>query len=314
MKVIGLSEYGGPEVLRPFELPHRNTGGAGTGPRRRCEPRRRDAPLRAAAADVPREDAPVRPGMEVAGTIEEVGGGVNPRWGLVAGAYVVGVRGQSGQPAAVTANISPFPAGPISGPGPHRRVQRRGGRLNNALTARNVLDAFRLPGAALPGHRRGRFGRWLPGRTRCRRGPARSSRRGRGRRGPVPLTRRADAGARRPRHRRARTEGTRVRWTRWRTRPCCTNRSLPAVRDSGQIGILRSWDGDPGRSITVKHQRAGTGRDRDATVRLRDQAEDGTITLRPALPFDADDAGAAHIRLEQGALRERIVLTFDHGN
>jgi NADPH:quinone reductase-like Zn-dependent oxidoreductase len=90
-------------------------------------------------------------------------------------------------------------------------------------------------------------------------------------------------------------------------------RIAPAVRDGGQIGVLRSWDGDPGRGITVKHlnvrERDG---DRDAIVRLRDQAEDGTITLRPALSFDADDAAAAHTRLEQGALRERIVLTFDH--
>lgn len=75
------------------------------------------------------------------------------------------------------------------------------------------------------------------------------------------------------------------------------------------------WDGDPGRGISVKHlnvrERDG---DRDALVRLRDQAEDGTISLRAALPFNADDAAAAHTRIEQGALRERIVLTFDHDN
>ncbi|GGT60014.1 NADP-dependent oxidoreductase [Streptomyces coeruleorubidus] len=318
MKVIGLSEYGGPEVLRPFELPDPRPG-------------TQEVLVRVLAAGVNPVDAMLRsgqlrqmyqgktppfvPGMEVAGTIEEVGSGVNPRWGLVAGAYVVGFvdnlgsRGGYSEYLALSArSVVLAPTGASSA--------AAAGFLNNALTARNVLDAFRLPPGAtlLVTGAAGSVGgylvelgvaeglhvvavaaeddadllRSLGAQTLVPRGPGIAERALKELGGPVDAV--ADAAL-------------------------LHEQIAPAVRDSGQIGILRSWDGDPGRGITVKHLNVRErDRDRDATVRLRDQAEDGTITLRPALPFDADDAGAAHIRLEQGALRERIVLTFDHGN
>ncbi|WOT33737.1 NADP-dependent oxidoreductase [Streptomyces coeruleorubidus] len=318
MKVIGLSEYGGPEVLRPFELPDPRPGA-------------QEVLVRVLAAGVNPVDAMLRsgqlrqmyqgktppfvPGMEVAGTIEEVGSGVNPRWGLVAGAYVVGFVDNLGSHGGYSEYLALSARSVVLAP-TGASTAAAAGFLNNALTARNVLDAFRLPPGAtlLVTGAAGSVGgylvelgvseglhvvavaaeddadllRSLGAQTLVPRGPGIAERALKELGGPVDAV--ADAAL-------------------------LHKRIAPAVREGGQIGILRSWDGDPGRGITVKHLNVRErDRDRDAMVRLRDQAEDGTITLRPALPFDADDAVAAHIRLEQGALRERIVLTFDHGN
>ncbi|MFH8901572.1 NADP-dependent oxidoreductase [Streptomyces coeruleorubidus] len=318
MKVIGLSEYGGPEVLRPFELPDPRPGA-------------QEVLVRVLAAGVNPVDAMLRsgqlrqmyqgktppfvPGMEVAGTIEEVGSGVNPSWGLVAGAYVVGFVDNLGSHGGYSEYLALSARSVVLAP-TGASTAAAAGFLNNALTARNVLDAFRLPPGAtlLVTGAAGSVGgylvelgvseglhvvavaaeddadllRSLGAQTLVPRGPGIAERALKELGGPVDAV--ADAAL-------------------------LHKRIAPAVREGGQIGILRSWDGDPGRGITVKHLNVRErDRDRDAMVRLRDQAEDGTITLRPALPFDADDAVAAHIRLEQGALRERIVLTFDHGN
>ncbi|CAM5631094.1 hypothetical protein SVIOM74S_09543 [Streptomyces violarus] len=127
MKVIGLSEYGGPEVLRPFELPDPRPG-------------TQEVLVRVLAAGVNPVDAMLRsgqlrqmyqgktppfvPGMEVAGTIEEVGSGVNPRrawWPVLtsSGSWTIWAA------AAVTANISPFPHDQWSWPPPARPAPRR---------------------------------------------------------------------------------------------------------------------------------------------------------------------------------------------
>lgn len=256
---------------------------------------------------------PFVPGMEVAGTIEEVGSGVDPRWGLVAGPHVVGFVDNLGSHGGYSEYLA-LPARSVVQSPKGAPTADAAGFLNNALTARNVLDAFRLPpGAALlVTGAAGSVGgylvelgaaealhvvavaaeddadllRSLGAQTLVPRGPDIAERVLKELGGPVDAV--ADAAL-------------------------LHGRIAPAVRDGGQIGVLRFWDGDPGRGITVKHlnvrERDG---DRDAIVRLRDQAEDGTITLRPTLSFDADDAAAAHTRLEQGALRARIVLTFEH--
>ncbi len=316
MKVIGLSEYGGPDVLRPFELPDPRPGSD-------------EVVLRVQAAGVNPVDAMLRsgglqqmyqgltppfvPGMEVAGTIEEVGSEVDRRWGLVAGAHVVGFVDSQGSHGGYSEYLA-LPARSVVLAPPAVSAAVAAGFLNNALTARNVLDAFRLPPGAtlLVTGAAGSVGgylvelgvaeglhvvavaadedagllRSLGARTFVPRGPHIAERVLKELGGPVDAL--ADAAL-------------------------LHERIAPAVRDGGQIGVLRFWDGAPGRGITVKHLNVRARRDdRDAMIRLRDQVEDGTITLRAALPFDADDAVAAHTRLEQGGLRERIVLAFDH--
>ncbi|MEW2805909.1 NADP-dependent oxidoreductase [Streptomyces massasporeus] len=315
MKVIGLSEFGGPEVLQSFELPDPRPGAE-------------EVRLRVHAAGVNPVDAMVRsgqldqmyqgltppfvPGMEVAGTVEEVGGDVDPRWRLVPGARVVGFVDNAGRHGGYSEYLA-LPARSVAIAPSGTSAAETAGFLNNALTAQNVLDEFRLPEGAtlLVTGAAGSVGGYL-----VELGAAAGLH-------VVAVAAEDDAGLLRslgahafiPRgpdtaHRVLDELGTPVDAVA--DAALLHEQIAPAVRDGGQIGILRFWDGDPGRGIKVKHLNVRERRtDRDAIVRLRDQVEDGTLTLRAALSFDADDAVAAHTRLEQGGLRERIVLEFD---
>ncbi len=88
-------------------------------------------------------------------------------------------------------------------------------------------------------------------------------------------------------------------------------RTFSAVRDGGAIAVVRGQQGDPGRGITVH----------DIWVRdylqawekldvLRQQVEDGQVTLRVAEVYPAQQASEAHRRLEAGGTRGRLVLEF----
>jgi NADPH:quinone reductase-like Zn-dependent oxidoreductase len=86
---------------------------------------------------------------------------------------------------------------------------------------------------------------------------------------------------------------------------------LPAIRDGGHLAVVRGWRGPSERDITV-HQTSVSSyaRNRDALDQLRQQVEDGHVTLRVAGTYDATDAAAAHRRLEAGGTRGRLVITF----
>lgn len=93
---------------------------------------------------------------------------------------------------------------------------------------------------------------------------------------------------------------------------------LPALRDGGQIALVRR-PGERGTS-TLHPERGIAARDvwvpdythaTDKLDDLRDLAEQGTLTLRVAKAFPAAEAAAAHRALERGGVRGRLVLTFD---
>ncbi|WP_324276296.1 zinc-binding dehydrogenase [Blastococcus brunescens] len=50
--------------------------------------------------------------------------------------------------------------------------------------------------------------------------------------------------------------------------------------------------------------------DRAALDRLRQQVEEGVLTLRVAQTLAAEQAAEAHRMLERGGVRGRLVLTF----
>ena len=93
---------------------------------------------------------------------------------------------------------------------------------------------------------------------------------------------------------------------------------LPALRDGAQLAIVRR-PGERGTS-TLHPERGIVIRDvwvpdyTHATDRLRSLrvlAEQGKITMRVAGIFPAAEAAAAHRALERGGVRGRLVLTFD---
>ena len=86
---------------------------------------------------------------------------------------------------------------------------------------------------------------------------------------------------------------------------------LPAVKDGGVMATVRGYKGNGQRGVRgLPCQVARAAEDRAALDRLRQQAEDGVLTLRVAREFPAEQAADAHRLLEGGGIRGRIVLTF----
>jgi NADPH:quinone reductase-like Zn-dependent oxidoreductase len=86
---------------------------------------------------------------------------------------------------------------------------------------------------------------------------------------------------------------------------------LPAVKDGGAVATVRGYRGDSSRGLRVFPTLVRrVAQDRAALDRLRQQAEDGVLTLRVAQTFPAEQAAEAHRKLEGGGVRGRLVLTF----
>jgi len=86
---------------------------------------------------------------------------------------------------------------------------------------------------------------------------------------------------------------------------------LPAVRDGGQIAAVRPFQGDSERDVSITlvlvsdYMHAG-----DKLAALADQVSAGQVTLRVAAEMPAEEAAQAHRRFEAGGVRGRLVLTF----
>ncbi|MER6141841.1 zinc-binding dehydrogenase [Streptomyces sparsogenes] len=84
-----------------------------------------------------------------------------------------------------------------------------------------------------------------------------------------------------------------------------------AVRDGGRVVTLRGYD-DPGERDVVFEPIVvfRYARERAELDRLRQQVEEGRITLRVARTLPAEQAAEAHRLLAKGGVRGRLVLTF----
>ena len=87
--------------------------------------------------------------------------------------------------------------------------------------------------------------------------------------------------------------------------------AVGAVRDGGKFVSVRGWDGNGERGVTF-HKTAVRNYNHRADLldRLRQQAEDGLLTLRVAATYDPANAPDAHRRLEAGGTRGRCVIVF----
>jgi len=86
---------------------------------------------------------------------------------------------------------------------------------------------------------------------------------------------------------------------------------FPAIRDGGGFAAVRGFRGEPPRGI-VNHQVWVTtyAQEREKLDRLREQAENGQLSLRVAEVMPAAEAARAHRMLEAGGVRGRLVLEF----
>jgi NADPH:quinone reductase-like Zn-dependent oxidoreductase len=86
---------------------------------------------------------------------------------------------------------------------------------------------------------------------------------------------------------------------------------LRAVRDGGRVATVRGYRGDGTDRVTVIPVLVRrVAEDRAALDRLREQAEQGVLTLRVNRTFPAEQATEAHRLLARGGVRGRLVLTF----
>lgn len=86
---------------------------------------------------------------------------------------------------------------------------------------------------------------------------------------------------------------------------------LPAIRDGGGLAVVRGWGGPSERGITIHSTRVRDYLHNQAGLdRLRQQVEDGSLTLRVAAVLPAEQAAAAHRQFEAGGTRGRLVLEF----
>jgi NADPH2:quinone reductase len=86
---------------------------------------------------------------------------------------------------------------------------------------------------------------------------------------------------------------------------------VPAVRDGGRIATVRGFKGAEERGITFHPVYVSEyAREQAELDRLRQQVEDGQVTLRVARTFPAEQAAEAHRILEAGGTRGRLVLEF----
>src|SRR4051812_16906453 len=90
---------------------------------------------------------------------------------------------------------------------------------------------------------------------------------------------------------------------------------LPAVRDGGAVATVRGYRGPTdeqgqwGLRVFPTLVRK-VAQDRAALDRLRQQAEDGDVTLRVNRALPAEEAAEAHRLLARGGVRGRLVLRF----
>jgi NADPH:quinone reductase-like Zn-dependent oxidoreductase len=89
--------------------------------------------------------------------------------------------------------------------------------------------------------------------------------------------------------------------------------AVDAVRDAGRVVSLRGYDGGAAahRGITFHPVYVRNyAHEREKLDQLRAQAEDGTLALRVARTFPVEQAAEAHRLLEAGGVRGRLVLEF----
>ena len=87
--------------------------------------------------------------------------------------------------------------------------------------------------------------------------------------------------------------------------------AIDAVKDGGSFTSIRGFKGKPQRDINFTTTWV-TAYDRKKEIleTLRDQAEEGILTLRVADSVSTDNASEAHRRLEAGGTRGRMVIEF----
>jgi NADPH:quinone reductase len=315
MKVVGVDRFGGPEALRVFDVPEPHAGPGQVRIRvRAATVNPGDTILRAGGIGLGGRRPPYIPGMEAAGTVDEIGAGTKTalREGDAVMAFVMPVRPEGG----AYAEYLVLPANQVA-PAPRGAGHAEAATLPmNGLTARLAVDVLGLErGQALA----------VTGAAGSVGGYAVQLAKADGLRvladasaADTDLVRSLGADTVVPR-------GSDVAVRFREAAPDGVDglidaaligsaRLHGAVRDGGRIAIVRGegpFTAVLPRGITCREvfvpECLG---DQPRLGALRRQAEDETLTLRVARVLPAGQAADAHRLLEAGGIRGRIVLEF----
>ncbi|MEV6995107.1 NADP-dependent oxidoreductase [Streptomyces sp. NPDC093228] len=313
MKAIGMTQFGGPEVLQVFDLPEAEPGyGEIVIGVRAAAVNPTDITFRTGgrAAALASRPGPYVPGMDVSGVVDKVGPGTDGRLrvGDPVIAYVNPFTPHGGayaeQLVVAQSSVVPAPA--------KASFAEASTLLLNAVTARLSLDALAL----------------RPGRTVVIVGAAgavggfavemaktegltvlayasdadEALLRGLGADDVVPRRKDAASDVRNvlPEGADALIDGAAL-----------NERVLGAVADGGALASLKGWTGPTERGIRIQPVSSTSAAGDTALLnKLARQAESGELSLRVGDLLPASRAAEAHRRLVDGGVRGRLVLDF----
>ncbi|WBO63302.1 NADP-dependent oxidoreductase [Streptomyces camelliae] len=311
MKAIGLTEFGGPEVLRVLDLP---VPQAGPGEIRirvhAATVNPVDTLVRRGIAFISDAEPPYVPGMDAAGVIEQIGEGTDTD--LTVGDHVMAVAVVSGTHGAYAEHLVVPAESVVRVPTGVSAVEAATLPMNG-LTARMALDMLHLPAGATVA---------VTGAAGAVGGYA------------VQLAKadgfRVIADAAPKDERLVRELGADVVLLRGAGFPELVRKEIPdgvdglvdtggiaalairAVRDGGRVATSVGGVQIPvERGIETRNTFVPQyAREHAKLDRLRELAEKGSLTPRVARTLPAEQAPEAHRLLEAGGIRGRVVLTF----
>ncbi|MEY8039995.1 NADP-dependent oxidoreductase [Saccharopolyspora cebuensis] len=312
MRVVGATEYGGPEALRVVEVPERHAG-----------PGEVRVRVRAAAVNPTdtyvasgdrkkaqqEQEPPYVPGMDVAGVLDEIGEGTSTD--LAVGEHVMAIVVPSGSHGGYAESLV-LPAGSVVRVPAGADDVAASTLPMNGLTARRALDLLALrPGQVLAvTGAAGAFGGYVIQLAKAEglRVIADAAPK------DEELVRELGADVVVPR---GDDVAERIREVEPDGVDAVADGAvqnelvLPAVRDGGAVATVRFWRGEAERGIALHPVLVvDYAEERELLDRLRAQVEDGTLTLRVARTFPAEQAAEAHRTLAAGGTRGRLVLEF----
>ncbi|MGY1845802.1 MULTISPECIES: quinone oxidoreductase family protein [unclassified Blastococcus] len=311
MRAAGVTEFGGPEVLHIVEVEPEPLGPGQV--RLRVEaaavsPTDTHARSGAYAGRDPVKNPPWVPGMDVAGVVTELGEGVDH---LSVGDLAMGIVVPFG-PYGAYREDKVLPGGSVVRAPAGATAVEASTLPMNGLTARLALDLMALqPGQVLAvTGAAGAFGGYVvqlakaDGLTVVADASEADEELVRGLGADVVVRRGDDVADRIREHFPEGVDGLADGSVQ-------DEQVLPAVRDGGAVATVRGYRGNGERGLrffpTMVRKVA---EDRAALDRLRQQVEEGAVTLRVARTFPAEQAAEAHRVLEAGGVRGRLVLTF----
>ena len=315
MKVIGLTRFGGPEVLEIIDVPEPHPGPAEVRVRVHAAPvNPSDVAVRATGyagrmAGLPK---PYIPGWDAAGIIDEVGSGLDGR--LAVGDRVLALTNAMSAHKGAYQQQLVVPAAQVVRAPRNLDFPAASGLLMNALTARLGLDAMALKRGrtlAVTGSA-GALGGFVIQLAKADRlrviadvSDAPADRELVKRLGADQIVPRGPGFTDRVRE--AAPDGVDGLFDT----ALLNAAAVPAIADGGVLVTVRGWAEPVERGVRVFPVFVGSAiADTAKLERLRDLAEAGTLTPRVAKVLPAAQAAEAHRMLEKGGVRGRVVLDF----